>query len=84
MAKGLATLFTLIRLLPRVDPLVDDEGRAPDEGFPTLLALIGLLPRVDPPVLAEAGTLSKGLATFVTVVPTPLPSLEAALEVASL
>lgn len=54
MTEDLAALFTLIRLLTSVDSLMNDEGRAPDEGLAAVLTLIGFLPGVDSPVLSQA------------------------------
>lgn len=54
MTEDLATFLTLIWFLPSVDSLMNDEGRAPKEGFATLLTFIGFLPSVDSPVLSQA------------------------------
>lgn len=72
MTEDLATLVTLIGFLTRVDSLMYDEGRAPDEGLATLLTFVGFLARVDSPVLSQARALSKTLSTFMANVP-PLP-----------
>ena len=48
MAEGLATLSTLVRLLPGVDSQVLGEMDALSEGLPTLTARVGLLTCVRP------------------------------------
>lgn len=54
MTEDLATFLTLIWLLPSVDSLVNNEGRAPNEGFATLFAFVGFLSSVDSPVFTKA------------------------------
>lgn len=51
MTEDLATLVTLIRFLAGVDSLMDDQGRAPDEGLATVFTFVGFLSSVDSPVL---------------------------------
>lgn len=54
MTKDLATFLTLIRFLPSVDPLMDDKGRAPNEGLATVFTFVGFLPSVDSPMFGQA------------------------------
>lgn len=54
MTEDLATLVTLIRFLAGVDSLMDDQGRAPDEGLATVFTFVGFLSSVDSPVLSQA------------------------------
>lgn len=54
MAEGLAAVLALIGLLPSVHPLMDDKGRAPDEGFATLLTLVRFQASMDSLVFTQA------------------------------
>lgn len=47
LTEGFATLFTLIRLLLVVNPLMFNKMLSPCEGLATLRTLVGLIPSVD-------------------------------------
>ena len=54
MTEDLAAFFTRIGFLPSVDYLVNDEGRAADEGLAAVFTRIRFLPSVDSPMLSQA------------------------------
>lgn len=54
VCKRLPTLVTAVWLLPRVSPLMEDQGRISVEGFPTFWTLIRFLPGVNSLVLCQS------------------------------
>lgn len=62
--KALPQSGALVGLLTRVDALVLDEHRAPDEGLAALAAERLALARVQPLVPHQVGALAEGLAAF--------------------
>lgn len=63
-AEGLPAFAALVRIVSRVDSLVDDELRLHVEGFPTVAALIGFLPCVHSDVNQEVGLTPEGFPTL--------------------
>lgn len=63
VVEGLPAHRTGVRLLPRVNPPVDDEVGAADEAFPALFTGVRSFPSVAPAVGDEVGLRGKTLAT---------------------
>lgn len=68
MVEGLATLLTLIGLLPCVQALMGTETCVLTKTLSTLVTLIGLLPRVDAIVSNEAALPTEGFPTVFTLI----------------